>query len=94
MIEGLSWRQIPLALVIEDAGNSVLYKTGDWKTHYPVVDYELCINCGVCWSFCPECAFEEVDGRFVVNRDYCKGCGICAQECPKNCITMVEEEAE
>ncbi len=90
-----SWKELNLAAIISQPGNSVEYKTGDWKTHYPVVDHEKCIKCGTCWSFCPEYAFEvDQEGRFVANRDYCKGCGICAEECPKKCITMVEEEAE
>ncbi len=88
-----TWKEINIALIISEPGNSVEYKTGDWKTHYPVIDYEKCIKCGVCWSFCPDYAFEvREDGNFEVNRDYCKGCGICANECPRQCITMVEEE--
>ncbi len=89
------WTEITFACIIPEAGNSVEYKTGDWKTLAPVVDKNRCIKCGTCYIFCPEYAYEKDDyGYFNPNYDYCKGCGICAAECPALCITMEEEVKE
>jgi pyruvate ferredoxin oxidoreductase delta subunit len=89
------WKEIGFACVIDEPGNSVYYKTGDWKTLRPVVDKEKCIKCGTCWVFCPEYAFEEdEDGYYEPNMEYCKGCGICYRECPAQCIKMEEEAVE
>ena len=72
---------------------SMLYnKTGSWRNIRPVVDVANCIQCGICWKFCPDVAIVIENEFPVVNYDYCKGCGICAQECPSKCIAMVEEE--
>ncbi len=90
-----NWKEISFACVIPEPGNSVYYKTGDWKTLRPVVDKEKCIKCGTCWIFCPEYAFEEDEyGYYEPNNDYCKGCGICSRECPAQCIKMEEEVVE
>ena len=70
-------------------------RTGDWRTHKPVVDPDKCIKCNICWKFCPDNAIypadREQDKVISYDYEYCKGCGICARECPKEAITMVEE---
>jgi 2-oxoisovalerate ferredoxin oxidoreductase delta subunit len=72
---------------------SMLYnKTGAWRNIRPVVDLENCIQCGICWKFCPDMSIYIKNEFPYVNYDYCKGCGICAEECPVKCIAMVEEE--
>jgi 2-oxoisovalerate ferredoxin oxidoreductase delta subunit len=72
---------------------SMLYnKTGAWRNIRPVVDLENCIQCGICWKFCPDISIYIENEFPYVNYDYCKGCGICAEECPAKCIAMVEEE--
>jgi len=53
--------------------------TAAWRTERPVIDKQLCINCGLCMGYCP------------VNSIYCKGCGICSVECPKKAVSMVPE---
>ncbi len=81
-------------------------KTGTWRTFKPVIDYQKCIRCMICWKFCPEPAIKIVDSsRYTaknqaiakldapeIDYDFCKGCGICANECPVKCIDMVLEE--
>ena len=90
-IDEYSWQEIPEGAVVLEPGNATSYKTGDWRTLRPQVNFEACIKCAVCWSFCPEgCIFETGNGYFVADLDYCKGCGICAKECYTGCITMVE----
>ena len=39
---------------IPDAGNSIRYKTGDWRTFRPVHNPEKCTNCMICWTCCPD----------------------------------------
>ena len=81
-------------------GSMRINKTGNWRNLRPVIDYEKCIYCFICWKFCPEPAIdieaaqisERIDKKPVINLDYCKGCGICAEECPVKCIDMVKEE--
>jgi pyruvate ferredoxin oxidoreductase delta subunit len=67
-------------------------ETGSWRNVRPVIRNEDCIQCGICWKFCPDMSIsEDSEGFPVVNLTYCKGCGVCAVECPKDCIEMVEE---
>ncbi len=73
---------------------STLYnKTGSWRSELPIIDYDKCILCMLCWKFCPDAAIDIIDDKPVINYDYCKGCGICAEECPKEgALYMVEEK--
>jgi 2-oxoisovalerate ferredoxin oxidoreductase delta subunit len=72
---------------------SMLYnKTGTWRNIRPEIDKSRCIQCGICWKYCPDVSIEIVDEWPAVDYEYCKGCGICAEECPVKCIAMVEEE--
>ncbi|MFA5047444.1 MAG: 4Fe-4S dicluster domain-containing protein [Patescibacteria group bacterium] len=81
-------------------GTSSLVKTGNWREwHYPEIDHEKCISCGLCESACPEGICFKTDeknsvGKFFYEKDldYCKGCGLCAEICPAKAITMREEE--
>ena len=72
---------------------SMLYnKTGAWRNIKPVVDKSKCIQCGICWKFCPDMSIVIEDEFPEIDYVFCKGCGICAEECPTKCIAMVEEE--
>lgn len=65
----------------------------NWRTVRPEVDYEKCVACGLCVSYCPEAAIEKREDRKpVIDYRFCKGCGICAYECPQKAITMMKEE--
>jgi pyruvate ferredoxin oxidoreductase delta subunit len=82
-------KDIPLNAMSVD---SMLFnKTGAWRNMRPVIDYEECIKCMICWKFCPDIAIHIEDEKPVIDYDYCKGCGVCVVECPKNCISLVEE---
>ena len=68
-------------------------ETGSWRTFDPVVDYDECNRCRICWLHCPEAVISvDEDGTPHTDYDYCKGCGICAQVCPKKCIEMVRTD--
>ena len=68
--------------------------TGVWRTFRPIIDYEKCTKCTICWKFCPDAAViivKEEDGKVEIDYDHCKGCGVCAEECPVKCIKMERE---
>ena len=78
---------------ITPIGNEGLYilDTGRWRTYRPVINKDICSNCGICLSFCPVNAMIRCDKQIVVTLDYCKGCGICSHECPQHAVGMVRE---
>ena len=81
------WRDLPVGGMILDAGNSVEYRTGDWRAFRPLRGEAACTHCLQCWLFCPDSSIlvdperEEMAG---FDLDHCKGCGICAAVCPVN----------
>ncbi len=87
------WKEIPIGGLIDEGGTARQYKTGDWRTFIPVKDSSKCINCMICWAYCPDSAIKAKDGTMEgFDLEYCKGCGICASVCPVKCITMKKEE--
>src|SRR2546427_5193509 len=69
------------------------YKKYTARTLRPVVNFDTCIKCTMCWLDCPDECFEVTpEGHYEVVYQACIGCGICAQVCPvKDCIVMVDE---
>jgi pyruvate ferredoxin oxidoreductase delta subunit len=86
------WKSMPIGGILFEPGSAMKYKTGDWRAFKPNVDQGKCINCLLCWIFCPDAAIIRKEKFVDVNYDYCKGCGICANECPVKAITMTEEK--
>ncbi|MEW6455405.1 MAG: 4Fe-4S binding protein [Acidobacteriota bacterium] len=78
----------PMAMSL---GYMTYNKTGSWRNIKPIINYDICIDCMICWKFCPDACVLIENGRPLIDYDFCKGCGICAEECPKDCIEMVEE---
>jgi 2-oxoacid:acceptor oxidoreductase delta subunit (pyruvate/2-ketoisovalerate family) len=92
MSELTSWRELPLAGRVEP-GTAVQPRTGTWRTGLrPAVELSGCVNCLLCWLYCPDSAIE-LDGTNFSGFDYdhCKGCELCAEVCPTGAIVMVEE---
>ena len=85
-----SEKEMPITAM--SLGSMLYNKTGAWRNIRPVVDRSKCIQCGICWKFCPDASIDIIDNWPVVDLVYCKGCGICAEGCPTKCIAMVEEE--
>jgi pyruvate ferredoxin oxidoreductase delta subunit len=78
--------------VIMEPGTAKEYKTGSWRSRRPVVDKEKCINCMICWMYCPDNSILVEKGEMKgFKLTHCKGCGICANQCPKEAIVMIEE---
>jgi 2-oxoacid:acceptor oxidoreductase delta subunit (pyruvate/2-ketoisovalerate family) len=80
--------------VVRDEADPV--ETGGWRTGLkPTADLSKCVNCLLCWLYCPDSAVK-LDGTTFVGFDlrFCKGCEICAVTCPVDAIEMVPEEEE
>jgi pyruvate ferredoxin oxidoreductase gamma subunit len=70
-------------------GNSYVRRTGDWSLYKPVIDYDKCTKCMICFVYCPDSAITiDRSGYPVVDYNACKGCNICYTECPTKTITI------
>jgi len=65
------------------------------RTMRPVVNFDTCIKCTLCWLQCPDSCFDVTpEGLYDANMEACCGCGVCEAVCPvKDCVTMVNEVA-
>jgi pyruvate ferredoxin oxidoreductase delta subunit len=65
------------------------------RTMRPVVDFDKCIKCTLCWIACPDSVFDVTpDGFYDANMAACCGCGVCEDICPvEKCISMINETA-
>jgi pyruvate ferredoxin oxidoreductase delta subunit len=63
------------------------------RTMRPVVNFDTCIKCTLCWLQCPDSCFDVTpEGLYDANMKACCGCGVCEAVCPvKECVTMVNE---
>jgi 2-oxoacid:acceptor oxidoreductase delta subunit (pyruvate/2-ketoisovalerate family) len=69
-------------------------ETGGWRTGLrPEVDLEKCVDCLLCWLYCPDSAVLIENGGTFAGFDlrYCKGCELCSVACPTGAIAMVPD---
>jgi len=87
MREGLAIPAIPVGQ------NNELFKKYTTRSSRPVVNFDTCTKCKLCFLECPDEIFSlTAQGHYRVNYEHCCGCGICAEVCPiDGCITMVNE---
>ena len=86
------WQELPAGGAILPA-EAEQPRTGGWRTGLrPEVDLSRCVDCLLCWLYCPDSAVR-LDGTAFEGFDYdlCKGCEICAGVCPVEAIEMVPE---
>ena len=79
-----------MRIPVGDEGTYIL-DTGAWRTYRPIIDQELCNNCGICLIYCPVNSVKQVNKEIVLDLSFCKGCGICRQECPRKAISWQKE---
>ena len=75
-------------------GETAQPRTGGWRTGLkPEVSLDLCVNCLLCWLYCPDSAVQ-LDGTTFTGFDYdaCKGCELCSVVCPVDAIAMVDDD--
>ena len=102
------WKEMEEGVVIKAAGKGGGFRGGEggfeparnekfkkWSTRSmrPVINFETCIKCTLCWLQCPDTCFDVTpDGLYDANMEACCGCGVCEAVCPvPDCITMVNE---
>jgi pyruvate ferredoxin oxidoreductase delta subunit len=76
-------------------GRNPTFKKFATRTMRPVVNFDTCTKCTICWLQCPDSCFDITPtGHYDANLEACCGCGVCEAVCPvKDCITMVNEQA-
>ena len=69
------------------------FKKWSTRSMRPVINFETCIKCTLCWLQCPDTCFDITpDGLYDANMESCCGCGVCEAVCPvPDCVTMVNE---
>jgi pyruvate ferredoxin oxidoreductase delta subunit len=69
------------------------FKKFSTRSYRPVVDFDTCIKCTLCWLQCPDTCFDVTpEGLYDANMEACCGCGVCEAVCPvPNCISMISE---
>ena len=90
------WTQMREGIIVEAmkvGTRNPVYKKWTTRTRRPLIDFDKCIKCTLCWLHCPDECFEVTpDGTYEVVFEACIGCSICEEVCPvEHCITMVNE---
>ena len=95
----------PMGGINLNCGNSISTNLSHSRQGYiPLFIKEKCINCGLCFSACPDMVFQFAKGEYkgrsmMVNQgldyEHCKGCLRCVDVCPVNALVRgVEAEQE
>ena len=86
------WDELPVAGVVEH-DEALRTRTGNYRTGLrPEVELAKCVDCLLCWLYCPDSAIVVDGTRFEgFDLDVCKGCEICSVVCPTGAIEMVAE---
>ena len=86
------WNQIPIGGQIIEAGNSVEFNTGDWRSMRPVWHEDKCKHCMFCWAVCPDMSIIVKNEKVIgIDYDHCKGCGVCTKQCKFGALEFVAE---
>jgi len=88
----MTWQELGAGGIVEQAA-AERPVTGGWRTGTrPEADLERCVDCLLCWIYCPDAAIR-LDGRSFagIDLDVCKGCELCAAVCPVEAIAMVPD---
>ncbi len=57
-----SEKDVPLMPM--SVGSMLFNKTGAWRNIRPEIDLSNCIQCGICWKFCPDVAIY-IENEFL-----------------------------
>jgi heterodisulfide reductase subunit A len=56
----------------------------------PTIDYDLCVDCGMCKTICAPAAIDiDESGKYVVSKVACRSCGMCMPSCPTSAIQLI-----
>ena len=87
------WPELePGGVVVRD--DALQPATGGWRTGLkPAADLDLCVDCLLCWLYCPDSAVRLDHATFAgFDLEFCKGCELCATVCPTGAIQMVSDD--
>lgn len=89
----MTWRELPLGGALRPDEAERL-RTGGWRTGVkPTVELDRCVDCLLCWLYCPDSAIVLDGTTFAgIDYDYCKGCALCVEVCPANALSMEPAE--
>ncbi len=74
---------------ITNTGNTTQIKRKGWDLFKPIIDYDKCTKCRICFVYCPDSAITIDKQNFPqIDYNFCKSCNICYTECPVNAIDM------
>lgn len=93
MPELRQWHELPAGGAVRPE-EAPTVRTGGWRTGVrPTVDLGRCVNCLLCWLYCPDSAVRLEGTTFAgFEYDWCKGCELCSVVCPVDAIAMVEDD--
>ncbi len=57
-----------------------------------VINYDICLNCGICADYCRFDAISYQNGKINILATSCDGCKLCSRVCPVEAITMVDSD--
>ncbi len=60
----------------------------------PTIDYDKCIDCGMCISVCSPGAIAREDGIIMIKEVACKSCGQCQPVCPTGAIQVLNSRED
>ena len=58
--EKAPFQDMTLGNQVYGGGGSREFKTGEWRTQTPVMNWEKCVNCLLCAPFCPDSCIPVV----------------------------------
>ncbi|MFQ5894197.1 MAG: 4Fe-4S dicluster-binding protein [Nitrospinota bacterium] len=104
----LTWKEMREGLAVEGIGaghnfpdmeggyqpdRNPYFRKWSTRTMRPVVQFDKCTKCTLCWIACPDSCFDVTPEYYYdANVEACCGCGVCEAICPvRGCITMVNE---
>lgn len=92
----------PIGGINPQIGSTIVSDLSPSRQGYiPLFIKERCINCGLCFSACPDMVFQFKKGKYkgkdmMINQglDYyhCKGCLRCVDVCPVNALVRGKED--
>jgi 2-oxoacid:acceptor oxidoreductase delta subunit (pyruvate/2-ketoisovalerate family) len=88
-----AWSDLPAGGVVDPA-SAPRTRTGGWRTgERPDARLDRCVNCLLCWLYCPDSAIVLDGATFAgIDYDFCKGCALCVEVCPAGALSMESED--
>ncbi|NEW84661.1 MAG: P-loop NTPase [Mariniphaga sp.] len=60
--------------------------------HKANINYDTCINCGLCIDYCRFDAISLKNGQVTISEISCDGCKLCSRICPSKSIQMIPSD--